>query len=688
MQKMMILSFSFILFIWNYLSAEEYEISDEKSWVNPIQYDTDISLPDNLQGGEYYHLFEQQTFLEKSQVSYYKRSIIELVNIRGVEDYSQISIDFDPSYEKLFIHDIYIKRDGRVINKLENSDINVFHRETDMDALIYDGSKTFNVILKDVRVGDILEYSYTIEGINPVFNNKFSKSYYLDWSIPVNRLYIRILNNKGTPLFFNYLNDQIKPSVTGDENTSTEYIWETSSNNSFRWESSTPDWYNPLNIVEISEYDSWFEFKQWARELFNNEYNDAEILSTYNAIIDEDSSIDEKLFTIINWVQEEIRYLGLESGIDSHRPTSPDITLKRRFGDCKDKSYLLVVLLKTAGIKSWPVLVNTNTGKTLNKSIPMTGLFNHAIIAVEMDNQIFWVDPTATYQEGKIRDFYQPDYYNALILDESDEIFISMDKGPVDIPNIDFEYKYNLSKTIPTFEVKTINKYDEADYQRYYYDTENMKTIEEKYINYYTREYQGIEKNKDVIFEDDKINNTFITSESYIIPDIWEIDDDTKKKSVSLYPLDISGYINKPKDLRRKMPLQLNYPLKITHKIIAEFDSEQGAFSEDNFNLTSEYIEFDFKSSFKNQTLINTYSFRTLKDSIPSKDVKTYLKDIDTILEKFNYSYYNQFDKEASSDINIGRLIYLIIIILTFIYSWIRKSNKKRKLSLAKELMQ
>ncbi|MCP4160588.1 MAG: DUF3857 domain-containing protein [Deltaproteobacteria bacterium] len=657
-----------LLIAVNLIFGEEYQISEESPWVKPVIQETNITLPKNIQDGEYYHLFEQQALLDKNLVARYRRSIIELTNIKGVESSSQISINFDPAYEKLIIHNIQITRDGEIIDKLGSSDISVFHRETDMDALLYDGSKTFNAILKDIRVGDILEYSYTIEGLNPVFNNKFSNVYYLEWSAPVNRLFVRIINKKDTTLSFNYPDDKIEPEVIMDGDNS-EYIWNTSSKNSFQWENSTPGWYNPLDRVEISEFSSWLELKKWAVKLFIQEYDETVIQNIYSSIITEDDSKEDKLFTLINWVQEEIRYLGLESGVDSHKPSSPDITIKRRFGDCKDKSYLSLVLLKLAEIKAWPVLVNTGNGKTLNERLPMTGLFNHVIIAVEINNQLLWIDPTDTYQEGGVANFYQPNYHNGLVLDDSDRIFISMDKGSTAVSGYRYECNFDLSRDIPTFDIKTIAKFDYADYQRYFYDSENMETIEDGYINYYTGMYPGIEKNNDVEFVDNKQDNTFTIIESYFIPDLWEINEETGKKSVDLYPKDIGNYIYKPKDQRREMPIELDYPVKITQKITAMFDDRQGAFSKDNFNITSDYIEFDFKSSFKDHTLTNIYYYRTLKDSVPVEDAKEYLADIDSILDKINYSYYKQFDSIKLKDEDDGipdevsNLISLIIFI-------------------------
>lgn len=659
------------------LFSIEYEIVPAELWINPANWNVNSPLPENIEDGEYYHLYEQQVLLEEKNVSQFKHHVIELTNIHGVENNSQISIDFDPAYEKLLLHNIDILRDGNKIDKLVDAKKELYHRETDMDALLYDGTKTFHAILNDVRPGDILDYSYTKVGLNPVFNNKFSKKYYLDWSVPVKKVYVRLINKKGTKLYFNYSNDIIEPIIT--KNTYPEYIWENDSSDILNWESNTPSWYNPLDTVEVTEFSSWLEMKKWAVALFDQRYNREEILNIYNNIVSEGLTPEEKLFLIIKWVQEEIRYLGLESGVDSHKPTTPDITLKRRFGDCKDKSFLAVELLDVAGIKAWPVLVNTRTGRNVDNSLPMTGLFNHAIIVAEIDNKRIWIDPTDTYQSGGLDSFNQPNYYNALILDDSENIFVSMDKKPLEIPNFKVVYNFDLRSEIPLFNVTAVNKFNEADYQRYKFDSTSKKEIQEGYLNYYTSYYQDITLSKIVEAKDSTSDNTFSTYEEYTIPGMWIEDDESDDRDINIYPIELSDYIKKPSDLRRGMPISLNYPLKVIQEINVHFDEKQGTFDDDNFKLSSDYIEFDFKSSFKNQILTNIFTYRTLKDHVPIEDVKQYLKDIGKIREEIGYSYYGEFEKEnieeKSSSINdVGFVIILISVIAYFI----NKNRKKR----------
>ena len=73
---------------------------------------------------------------------------------------------------------------------------------------------------------------------------------------------------------------------------------------------------------------------------------------------------------------------------------------RRRFGDCKEKSLLLVWLLRELGIKADPVLVNTDMGSGLARWLPSPAVFNHVVVRIDFDGGELWIDPTNTYRGG------------------------------------------------------------------------------------------------------------------------------------------------------------------------------------------------------------------------------------------------------------------------------------------------
>lgn len=90
----------------------------------------------------------------------------------------------------------------------------------------------------------------------------------------------------------------------------------------------------------------------------------------------------EKLEALLAFARLQVRYVAVEVGIGGYRPHSPQQVLERRWGDCKDKAFLLIDLLREAGLEAWPVLVLAEEGDRVDREFPSPYQFNHLIVAV------------------------------------------------------------------------------------------------------------------------------------------------------------------------------------------------------------------------------------------------------------------------------------------------------------------
>ncbi|UUZ53095.1 transglutaminase domain-containing protein [Massilia sp. H-1] len=100
----------------------------------------------------------------------------------------------------------------------------------------------------------------------------------------------------------------------------------------------------------------------------------------------------------LHWVQNEIRYFSLSIGENAQRPHAPDVVLKRRYGDCKDKSYLLISLLRELGVTARPVLLSADAPRVNAKLLATSTWFNHVIVQITLDGRDYYVDPTRSNQ--------------------------------------------------------------------------------------------------------------------------------------------------------------------------------------------------------------------------------------------------------------------------------------------------
>ena len=91
-----------------------------------------------------------------------------------------------------------------------------------------------------------------------------------------------------------------------------------------------------------------------------------------------------KIQTIANYMQRNIRYVGIEIGIGGYRPHAADDIFRNHYGDCKDKVALLRAMLESVGIHSTWVLVDHRRG-FVDPNVPSVD-GDHAISAIEIPN--------------------------------------------------------------------------------------------------------------------------------------------------------------------------------------------------------------------------------------------------------------------------------------------------------------
>jgi hypothetical protein len=108
--------------------------SPPPAWITspPVSY-TDTKLDDDAEDG-YSDLNYECQFSLQENAGYYKRTF-RILTEAGVQNCSEVSVDFDPSYQQLIFHSIRIIRDGASINKLKLSKFSIIQQEKDRNGL-------------------------------------------------------------------------------------------------------------------------------------------------------------------------------------------------------------------------------------------------------------------------------------------------------------------------------------------------------------------------------------------------------------------------------------------------------------------------------------------------------------------------------------------------------------------------
>ena len=625
-----------------------FTVSDVPDWVEP----TPVPASDSAQQGHgesiHYLLSEWQTRVgHYDDTTEFARIVYSPRSISGLKEAAKIVIDFSPAYEELILHHVTVHRGGQVFERLVPEKVRLIQQEKNIDQDLYEGEVSALMILDDVRVGDVIEYSYSIRGRNPVFGDKFFTYYSLGWRVGVDRVAVRLLAPANRPMQVQSHNIDLDP-VTADEQGLREYRWVLDGARPLKDEDGQPNWFSENPWLQISEYKNWGEVVAWADALYRyDKILSPELAQQIKSWRDNSPDKREATRQALEFVQDQIRYFGVEMGQNSHRPSHPNDVFARRFGDCKDKALLLVAILREMGIKAYPALVSMARTKAIDDWLPSPGDFDHVIAMAKLGRQTYWLDATSTYQKGELDMRGMSDYGKALIIGRHDRKLVDMALPDDYLPEVYIEELFVADdyKQPVKFTVTSTYSFDEADWKRYFLANNSLTDIGDSYLNYYARIYPGIVKDSDIEVLDDVEHDVVRIIEHYRIPDYWE--KENGRLYSNLYGLSIKDYVDLPKVMNRKTPLAQTYPLRVVQTSTLEYPEDIDFEDiEENIVLEDDAMKFAKHTSYENKRLTVEFQYDAKTDAIMPDEISKHLAMRRQIKDNLHFSTWVE-DRES-----------------------------------------
>ncbi|GAB4092736.1 DUF3857 domain-containing transglutaminase family protein [Flaviaesturariibacter terrae] len=562
--------------------------------------------------------FEKQVSLASQTV--FIRSVRRVLSDAGVQNASEVSVDYDPAYEQLVLHTVQLRRGAQVIDKLQPARFQVLRQEKERREHLYNGSLTALLLLDDVRQGDVIEYSYSIRGFNPVFGNRYAARFDTRFSVPVYHIYYKLLAPAGRS--FSIRNPAGGPEAqnvsTGSERG---WAWQLRRSAALQVEDHVPAWFDPYPSIEVSEWRSWQEVIDWAARLFppTAPAPVQRLATEWKARYPSDAA---RTVAALRFVSEEVRYLGVEMGANTHQPHPPEQVLAQRFGDCKDKSYLLCALLRAMGIEAWPVLTNTSDRHAVRGWLPTPVAFDHCTVQARVGGKTFWFDPTITGQRGTLDEISYPNYEVGLAVRPGDSGFSDValqDRGRIDVTE---HFKLEDFGGAGRLLVTSVYTGSWADANRDAFRSSKRADKLKEYQDYYAAYFDKVTADS-IRCEDEETANRFTVHEYYTIRDLWK-KEGSGSRELSVFPFVINAYLRKPSDVDRKMPFSLDYPLHLSEHIELELPQDWDVNSfDDVYSGPGFRLSASGKGS-GNRVLLS-YAYDTDRDHVLPGEVNDYL---------------------------------------------------------------
>lgn len=249
--------------------------------------------------------------------------------------------------------------------------------------------------------------------------------------------------------------------------------------NQFRWEmhnvkaidldnvSLAPDW-NALAGWMSVHYSAnplpegaalWAQIGNWYQGLASPQSEGGTDITSEARTVAPGGDFMTKLENIANFMQQQIRYVGIEVGIGGWKPHSAEEVFQNRYGDCKDKATLMIAMLDAVGVRATWVAVDDRRG-VVNPAAPsirgdhvITAIqipptyqnpLLQAVVTTKTGQRYLIFDPTNPYVPvGQIPDYEQGSY--GLLVAGTDSQVIQLPVLNPDLESTDRTATFQLS---------------------------------------------------------------------------------------------------------------------------------------------------------------------------------------------------------------------------------------------------
>ncbi|MBI3533436.1 MAG: DUF3857 domain-containing protein [Burkholderiales bacterium] len=597
------------------------------TWVEPV-----AALPTTQSKHPLVFLLSDTQYLVNAQDGVFVHRAWQINDSAALGQFAQYPLGFQANYQRLQLHRLRIHRSGQVKDQTQTAKIRFLQREQRLEDGIYNGEVTASILIEDLRVGDTLEVAYSRTGTNPVFQGKHSEFAGWDYGTPTELR--RVIHNHP-------VDRHIQWRVLGDLKTSIPAPVESiiSGMRKLRWEERNlpplqeekfvPESFFPARSLQFSDYRDWEEVSRWASEMFETRAPMTGELQQLLQRLRTLPTAEQQVSAALSWVQKEIRYFSVSLGESTHRPHAPNETLARRYGDCKDKSFLLIELLRALGVPAQPVMVSAGTRTGPAKMLPSPHAFDHAIVRVQLGGRDYFLDPTLQGQGGRLDRMGQPHEGSLVLVAQPGNNALTTITSPnrVDLTRDELQETIRLPKFggEGTLVTRTVWKGMTADLSRIGIAQLTRDQLEKFLMEPYENRYPGIRRATNSVVEDDAENNVLVVTSSYVIPNLaisaggdWGIRFGTTN---------MRGSLRAPPSATRTQPMALpSLPRILQYNLEIEFPPEAAVISDPSTaKVNDPAFDFTISYTFRGNRATAAATMHIYQPEVQARDTQAFM---------------------------------------------------------------
>jgi len=322
--------------------------------------------------------------------------LYKILTQKGAEEWNDISVSWEPWHqEKPSVRARVIASDQSV-HALDPATITDSPAKDNEDN-VYGDRRVLRAPLPAIAPGVVIEEEDSVHESPEISGVGIVRRAYFGRRVPVQSTHFEIEAPSSLPLHYTR---QLLPDlkVTRDENGDRVH---TSFDYGPMDTLDEPDEHLPPEVpaypkVVFSTGTSWSQMADAYGKIVDDRIAGSDVRTLVGKLTSSKRSRDEKIQAIWQYLSTDIRYTGVEFAEAAVVPRSPSEVLTHKYGDCKDKSVLLVALLRAAGIPAYVALLDATDREDIQTDLPGMGLFDHAIVFVPGSPDL-WIDATDQY---------------------------------------------------------------------------------------------------------------------------------------------------------------------------------------------------------------------------------------------------------------------------------------------------
>ncbi|MEZ5300457.1 MAG: DUF3857 domain-containing protein [Verrucomicrobiales bacterium] len=537
----------------------------------------------------------------------------------------------------------------KVVRKGEERDLaagekfKVLEREAQMEQHVMDGTLSAVLLMEDIRPGDLIDTAFSLRFKPDIFGSKYFAMEPLQLPVDVSELMLSLRLRAGQEpgdIRWRTEGEELAPQITRAPDGRAVMTWRKTELTAHEPEANLPEWVLPFSRLELSEFSGWGEVAASVHRAWAGQYEDApEIDAIAERIMSEAAGDSAKAAVLaLQHLQEEYRYLSISGGIRSFVPERASVVIGRRYGDCKDKTLLLVALLRHLGIQADPALVHTEIRRGIAQFMPSPAAFNHAIVCAQLGGKAYWLDPTMRAQRGSLDDCGWSTLGMALVIGEATDGLKEIPLPHADATYLELREEFSIPKAREPvrLKVETDARGWDATRLRSMWEILGRDAMLKALSGGYEELYGKAEAVEFPEIEDVEDGNAMKMRESYTLPHMGRESQDRNRLGYQFHPQVLIARIAGGPRGERNGPFALTYPCHVIQRISVII--EGGAhFEAESKSVDGPGFSFRYRCTPKGGRADLFFEYKTSVPYIPAKDYSAYLSALQKVSHYLNF---------------------------------------------------